>query len=553
MIHSSRSTLFGQLGGRGVRRCVASRAKRLLLPAVVVAVTASCGAEPGDELSASRLVIAIPLDGGPVNPYSGSGDFLLGFVFDRLFEPSPHVEQAWPGLAIAAEQIDATTWDVRLRGGVRWHDGTPFTAEDVSFTYRYYRDGPPNRFGHHVSDVPRIDDVVVVDSLTVRFLCGYPCPTLERITLADLPIIPKHVWEGVTSPRTLERLPVGTGPYILEEYRPDELYRFRANPEYALGTPAFDELVMPILSDVSSAFIALRTGQVDVVARSVPPELVAEFAATDGLAVMQSPALTIVELRPNFRRPPFDDVNLRRALSLAVDRAELVERALIGYGRPGVRGYPHPDSPWTNPQSSTPSDAHAARRLLDAEGYVDRDGDGVRETPAGAALDVTILVDAGDATRVRAAELVARQLGRVGFRARPVPLESGALSQRSGARDYDLFVGESGPHGGADPDQFVMSHRIGYLWEWDMRYPELEALIADWMAAETVATRTDAAHAIQDLFNSRPTSVALYYPDEQWAYRPAAWDGWFPLPGQGVVHKWSLVQSDFAVRPEPER
>lgn len=508
---------------------------------LLIVPLAACGDAMPAADGGSRLVVAIPRDGGPINPYSGSGDFLLGFVYDRLFGPSPYVEEAWPGLAVAARQIDDVTWEVRLRSGVRWHDGTPFSADDVAFTYHYYRDGPPNRFGHHVSDVPRVDRVVVSDSLTVRFECGYPCPTLERITMADLPIIPRHVWEGVTSPRTVTALPVGTGPYVLEEYRPDRLYRFRANEAYAQGTPVFDELLMPILPDASSSFVALRTGQVDAVARPVPPELVDSFRENPETAVMTSPALSIVELRPNYRRPPFDDHRLRRVLSLAVDRQELVERVLLGQGRPGDRGYPHPDSPWTDPESSTPSVPDDARRILDDLGAFDRDGDGVRELPDGTALELEILVDAGEAARVRAAELVSRQFGRVGISSRVVALESGALSQRSSARDYDLFVSEIGPHGAADPDQFVMSHRSGYLWEPDLPFPAWDTLFVRWREATTVEERSRAAHAMQRLFNSRPTSIALYYPDEVWAFRPEAYEGWFPLPGHGIVHKWSLV------------
>ncbi len=513
----------------------------LAVTAILLVLVSACADAGSTDAEASRLVVAIPRDGGPINPYSGSGDFLLGFVYDRLFEPSPFVEEAWPGLATGARQMDDTTWVVDLRTGVRWHDGTPFSADDVAFTYHYYRDGPPNRFGHHVSDVPTIDRVVVLDSVTVRFECGYPCPTLERITMADLPIIPRHVWEGVTSPRTMTRLPVGTGPYVLEEYRPDQLYRFRANHDYAQGTPAFEELLMPILSDASSAFVALRTGQVDAVARPVPPELVESFSNDPDLDVMTSPALSIVELRPNYRRPPFEDPVLRRALSLAVDRAGLAERVLLGRGRPGDRGYPHPDSPWTDPASSTPSDPAEARRLLDGSGVVDRDGDGVREMPDGTHLDLEVLVDAGEATRVRAAELVSRQLGDVGIRARVVPLESGALSQRSATREYDMFVSEIGPHGAADPDQFVMSHRSGYLWEADRPFPAWDTLFVRWKAAATVEDRSRAAHDMQRLFNAHPTSIALYYPDEIWAFRPAEHDGWFPLPGHGIVHKWSLV------------
>jgi Bacterial extracellular solute-binding proteins, family 5 Middle len=117
--------------------------------------------------------------------------------------------------------VDPSTWVVRLRDGVKWHDGKPFTADDVVFTYTSFRDGSPNRYTHHVNDAPKIEQIVAEDARTVTFSCGYPCPSLDAVTFPDLPILPKHIWESIKEPQTYKDLPIGTGPYKLVELRPN--------------------------------------------------------------------------------------------------------------------------------------------------------------------------------------------------------------------------------------------------------------------------------------------------------------------------------------------
>ncbi|MEJ7809966.1 MAG: ABC transporter substrate-binding protein [Gemmatimonadaceae bacterium] len=520
---------------------------RLIVLALGSAALLAAGCDRGPRGPRSRLTVAIPRDVGPLSPYIGDGSVLLGLVYDKLFEPSPFVPEPGPGLAESATQVDSITWLVRLRGGVTWHDGAPFTAEDVRFTFQYYRDGPPNRYTHHVSAVPRIERIEVEGPLAVRFVCAYPCPLLARVTFADLPILPKHIWERITEPRKYAALPVGTGPYRLAEYQPDRYYKFVANGKYFLGRARAEELVMPIVPEQSATFIALRTARVDAAARDLPPELVAQFSRLPQLSIIRTSSLSIIELRPNFTRPPFDIAAFRRALSLAVNRDTLVRTVLLGQGRPGTRGYPHPDSPWSNPDLRTPFDRASAVRLLDSLGFRDRDRDGVRETAGGSPLSFVLKVNLAEPTWIRMGEMLVGQLAAVGVRLRLETLEAGVLSTQTSARDFDLFIGEAGAHGAADPDQFVMALQSGYLWRDGLPYPELDSLIAAWKRASTVDARRSAGFALQALFNERPTSIALAYPDQRWAVRPEAYDGWVESPGYGIVHKWSFLPPESRV------
>ncbi|MCC7367192.1 MAG: ABC transporter substrate-binding protein [Chloroflexi bacterium] len=492
---------------------------------------------------AQKLTVAIPADTGPLNIYSSDSkfDWMVELVFDKLLSPSPYAEKPLPALAESATQIDQSTWVVKVRDGVTWHDGKPFTAEDVVFTYTSFRDGSPNRHTHHVNDVPKIDRIVAEDARTVRFDCGYPCPSLGTVTFADLPILPKHIWEKVDKPQTFQDLPIGTGPYKLVELRPDQQYRFVANESYFLGKPLVDELVMPIIKDPTTTFTALRTGEIDVAARDVPPELLAELGRLPGVALAQTTPLSLVELRVNYERPPFDKPEFRRAFSQFIDRKAIVDTVLLGHGEPGLKGYTHPNSPWTRPGEATPFDRDGAKKLLDDLQFTDRNGDGVRETPDGQALEFGLIVPSNEPVWMRVAELISKQATEVGITLTVQPLDAGTVRRIGSTRQFDVYVSEIGPHGVADPDQFIMSHRSGYLWKAGLPYPAFDALWEEWKSTASIDARKQVSFKMQELHNKQPVSVPLYYPQTTTAYRTANFDQWQESRGYGIVHKWSLL------------
>ncbi len=498
---------------------------------------------------AGRLTVAVVSDAGPLNLFAGTEEELAELVYDKLLAPNPYVDEPQPWLAKNVRGIDPSMWEVTLRNDVTWHDGEPFSAKDVAFTIQYFKDAPTGRWTHHVSDIPTIDRIEVVDDTTVRLGCAFPCPDLGRITLADLPIIPEHVWAGVEEPSKATTLPVGTGPYRLASYDAVRGYRFEANPDYFAGAPVVDELIMPVIEDPAATFTALRTGEIDAAARPVSPELVDAFGDDEGIEVATTAPLQFLELRLNFERAPFEDPALRRAMSLAVDRQELLDTVLLGQGRPAVTGYPHPDSPWTNPDLSTPSDPEEAEAVLDEAGYADDDDDGRREAPEGTPLDFTVKVNGAEPTHLRAGELVAEHLGAVGIGVKVEVVDGATMSSLFRSRDFDLSLSTIGAHGVADPTQFIMSHRSGYLWRApDLVYPEWDALSEEWKASTTVEGRTEVLFEMQELFNRQPTSIPLAYPDEHWAFRPDAFDGWVESPSYGIVHKWSFLPHEVGDR-----
>lgn len=525
---------------------------------VVVAACAGGGGQrdadvpgtPGDgmtgPISADRVTVAFPSDEGPLNLFAQHEEPLTELVYDKLLAPSPYVDEPQPWLAESVEKIDAATWEATLRDDVTWHDGEPFTADDVAFTVELFKRAPSGRWTHHVTDTPHIEHVEVVDDTHLRFHCAYPCPFLGSVTLADLPIVPEHIWSGVEDPKTVTDLPVGTGPYRLTSYDPDGGYVFEANTDHFAGPPSVDELVMPIIEDPSTAFTALQTGEVDAVARTVPPELVERFRTDPDITVVDTSPLLFPELRMNFERSPFDQHRFRAALSAAVDRDELLRTVWLGQGRPATQGYMHPDTPWAASGIETAHDPERARGLLDDLGLTDSDGDGVREID-GAPIAFSIKVPGNEPIWTRAAELLVEQFAAIGLEATVEQTDPGSIGGLFRSREFDTYITEAPTHGVADPTQFIMSQESGYLWDLpEVAYPEMAELVDRWRASTTIEVRTEVLFEMERLFNRQPTSLPLHYPDGPMAFRPSAYAGWVESPGYGLIHKWSLLPRDVA-------
>lgn len=534
-----------------------------ITPMVLAAslLAAACGSGDAGKSSGSgpatadSLSVALVKDSGPLNIFAGQTDQMAELIYDKLLAPSPYVAEPQPWLATDVQQVDATTWDVELRDDVNWHDGEPFTAEDVVFSFHFMHAAPTGRFTHHVNDTPSISTIEATGPNSVRFVCDYACPELGTVTLADLPVLPEHFWSKVDPAKAKEvtDLPIGTGPYKLVDYSPTSGYRFEANADYFAGAPTVGELVMPVIADTSAAFTALRSGQVDAVDRALTPELVDQFTASDDIGVVTVSPLTYPELKLNFTREPFAQPDFRAALNLAVDREKLLDIVALGRGRPATQGYVHPDAPFADPEASTPYDVQRAVALLDQLGWVDSDGDGTRENPDGDQGPFELIVDGGNAPHFRAAELLAEDFAAAGIDVTIKPLDAGTLTEASANKAYDMYITTNTPHAVADSTQFIMSHRSGNLWKHpDLAYPEFDALYERWRSTDTVDSRIAVMQEMQRLFNRQPTTIALYYPEEHWGYRAEKFTGWIETPGYGIVHKWSFLPAEVVEQANAE-
>ncbi len=339
----------------------------------------------GDEQKGGRLVVAADSEPRNLNPaiVASNGVF---FVASKIVEPlaeasfdgenglSPRLATGWEGSA------DGLTVTFRLREGVKWHDGTPFTAADVAFSaLEVWK--PLQNLGRVVFKA--LDKVETPDDHTAVFHFSEPTPfQLIRNALPALTaVLPKHIFAGtdIAANPANEKL-IGTGPFKYAEHKTGEYYRLVRNDAYCgEGEPYLDEIVYRVLPDRAAAAGALEAEEIDLAAFSaVPLADLDRISKVPGLTVVSKgyEALTyqlVVEI--NHRRKELADLKVRQAIAHAIDRDFVVKTIFLGYAKTSTGPVPRYDSQfYTDDVPSYPFDVAKANALLDEAGYKRGDG-----------------------------------------------------------------------------------------------------------------------------------------------------------------------------------
>ncbi|MBK1795829.1 hypothetical protein JHL21_15145 [Devosia sp. WQ 349] len=470
-------------------------------------------------------------------------DWVLYLALDKLLEPSPYMSKGRSWLATEVVQVseDARIWEAEIRQGVKWHDGTDMTAEDVVFTYNLYLNGPANRWTHHVSDVPRIETIELVSPTRVRFTAPRPMPNFDLVTAPELPIMQKKQWEGIEDPRTMTDPVIGTGPYKLVEYKADEFYRFEAHEEFWGGAPTVKELTLVMIKDPQTIFAALKSGEIDGAARALPPEMVAQWKDDPNIEIAQAPTLWGTWMQMNLNDPVFNNRDLRNTLSLAINPEEMVERVMLGRAQSGKHGWPHLDSTWTKPGLEVPFDAEAAKAGFETLGFVDANGDGYRDLPDGTPFDWRIVVSTNQPLYVRAAEVMVEQFDAVGIKTHVEAVDAATFNSLTTDGNYEFSISEITPHGLADQDQYMQFYSSPQMKTLLESEPERLALYNEWWEADSRETRQDAHFKLQEYELKYPSRFMLWYPDGLFAYNWKAYDNYASSFGYGIFHKYSFL------------
>ena len=311
---------------------------------------------------------------------------------------------------------DGQVYTFHLRHNVRWHDGEPFTAEDVVFTVRALQDADFQGLPY-LAELWRSVAVEKGDDYTVRFTLAEPfAPFLDYTTIG---LLPAHLLRDVPArllPRNRFSLtPVGTGPFRLEEISPEKAV-LSANPHFYGPRPYIKRLEFKFYSDMGSALQACATGEVEGLG-GLRPEDLGEVSAIEEARLFSAPLSGYVIVLLNLDSPLFKEKAVRQALLYALDRQKIVDEIWHGQGlvahspilplswayEPLLRHYNH--------------EPEKACALLEEAGWRDEDGDGVREKE-GQKLEFALLTS-DEARRVQMVEEIARQWAQVGVRAKP--------------------------------------------------------------------------------------------------------------------------------------
>lgn len=444
-----------------------TRVRRPLVQALLGVLTAglaSCVPE-GDRPAgpAGRVVVRALMSHDPpslslIGKMDRNSEILAAQITDALLQYDARM-QLRPRLAESYEfSGDRLTLTFKLRPGLRWHDGRAVTAEDVLFTVRQVRDpAVENR-----PFAPLFRDVVSLeapDERTVRV--RYAVATQEALEAWRLPILPRHRAEAGIALLTGEFAahPVGCGPFRFVRYRPGEEIVLEANDDYWDGRPQIDRLVFRIYPDQRTGFQALLVGDLNIMA--VTPDLWLEARGSPQGAHLDSFSyyrMNVWQLGWNQdgSNPFFTDARIRRALVLALDREKFIDRVVHGLARRAVTTY-HPDSAWADPSlEPLPYDPAKAARLLGEAGWVDADGDGLREREGRPFHFTLTILAATQSINDQMAAWLQQSWAEIGVRAEIEKIAWRQFRERRGRHEFEAVM--SGISFTPSPDQFELYH-----------------------------------------------------------------------------------------------
>src|SRR5438874_3734026 len=265
------------------------RSLPLLVLALVLAVASLTDAQPKD-----TLTIALPSHAPTLDPhmhFERVGILVNINMFDSLLHRNTKLEYE-PSLATSWKPINDTTWEFKLRKGVKFHNGDPLTAEDVKFSIeRVTEPGKEKKKSPQYGNIRAIKDVRIVDADTIQIVTDKPFPLLlERLVF--FPIVPKKHVEKVGDDAFGTTAPVGTGPWKFVEWKRDQYIRLEAFDGHWRGKPAFKHLVIRAIPEVATQIAEMKTGGVDLI-RNVSADLVPEMKSSAQTYVSSSPILRV--------------------------------------------------------------------------------------------------------------------------------------------------------------------------------------------------------------------------------------------------------------------
>jgi len=422
--------------------------RTLALAAGLMLVAGAAAAQRTD------IVIGMPLEPPILDPTAGAAAAIDEVVYANLFEGLTRFGpdgQILPALAESWEPApDNLSWVFYLRQGVTFQDGTPFTAEDVVFSFdRAMAEGSLNA---QKGLFTGINEVTAIDDVTVEIGLDAPKGSLlTNLAWGDAVIV---------SPATADsngQHPVGTGPFAFSVWVQGDRIDLVRRADYWGEAPALEKLSFRFISDPTAAFAAMMAGDVDVFPNFPAPENLPQFQADPRFQVLVGSTEGETILAINNARPPFDDIRVRQAISQAIDRKAIIDGAMFGYGTPiGSHFAPHHPA-YEDLTGVAPYDPDRAKALL-------------AETGVSGLAPILVLPPPSYARR--GGEIVASQLRAVGIEPRTINVEWAQwLEQVFKNKDFDLTIVSHTEPGDieiyARPDYYFNYHDPAMRALWD--------------------------------------------------------------------------------------
>ncbi len=459
----------------------------------------------------------------------GQGYMTLSYIFDTLMwkDESGLIPYLAEDYSVSE---DGLTYTFQLRKGVSFTDGTPFTAEDVKFTFDYMKEHP-----YKWVSVSMVEEASVVDEHTVEIKLNKTYNPFLSDVAGSLPILPKHIWENVTEPETFTEpeAAISTGPFILENYDAAAgTYTFKANEDYFYGDVQIDKLVIANVSGGDSKE-ALLSGEI-AAAPNISYKAAMSLKDSPEYTVLEGPGLSVTRLYFNFDEEAMAVKEIRQAMYHAVNLDEIVEKAYGGAGYPGSAGHVQPGTPWYNPDVRQYAyDVETAKKMLSEAGAADSNGDGILEYN-GEEMSYTLTFTENDE---KLAELLVSYMKAVGIELVPQSADDATVKAAISEGNFELAFNTNGSFGG-DPvflSRFAtvgadgapsVTGQGGTTWESE----EYNRIYNESAVEQDDVKRHQQVNELQEIIAEELPCLTLYYKKAVAAYNNTIFDGFYYTP-----------------------
>ena len=401
----------------------------------------------GDIGDASNL---IPLLASDSPSHNIAGLVYNGLVkYDKNMNIVGDLAESWE---ISANGLIIT---FHLRKGVKWHDGRPFTAADVLYTYQVTVD--PKTPTAYSGDFLKVKKAEILDDYTFRVT--YDKPFAPALISWGSAILPRHLLAGKDITKSsLKRRPIGTGPYMFKEWVAGQKIVLISNPAYFEGRPYIDGYITRIIPDTATMFLELRAQGISYMdltplqyTRQTENNLFKKY-----FNKYRYLGFKYTYLGYNLKNPLFTDKRVRQAISYAINKEEIISGVLLGLGKPATGPYKPGTWAYNGNVKTYPYNSKKAGELLREAGWVDTNADGILEK-GGQPFVFEIITNQGNETRQKCAEIIQRQLKEVGINVKIRILEWAAfVNDFINKRRFDaVILGWTIP---LDPDAYDVWH-----------------------------------------------------------------------------------------------
>jgi len=473
---------------------------------------------------------------------------IFALVYDTVYEYQLDGTYKLDVAESAEISEDSLTWTFKIRDGISFHDGQPMTANDVAFSINLYKNN--GDFIYLNAYTVNFDTVEATDENTVVLTLLNAVPNLDYL-LSYLYVVPEHIWKDyAVAPASVEFENVemiGTGPFKMIEYKQNEFVHLGANKEHFANPPKIDEVIFQTFESDDVLVQSLRSGAVDMISE-MPGTAVETLKGDANIQVVTGApfAPSVSDIIFNQADPencPTDvgglctghpalrDRNVRLALAHATDKQKLIDIVLLGFGSPGLTLIPDGLGHWYNDTiKDYEFDVAKARQVLDDAGYLDSDGDGVREMPDGSQpLNFRMHWPSDSISAPREAELLVEMWGEVGVTLELQAIDPDALTAECcPAFDYDIMLWGWGSD--PDPNLLLSVHTTdeipnGYN-ETGYSNPAYDELHAQQGVELNLEKRREIVWQMQQIAFDDVVYIIPYYQQSVQAYRVDKFTGW---------------------------